>query len=304
MYGQRSCSYWTMSLTFLVVLFSFKPLKCSSISSHSLTTEYDDNNLPGFGSLDVYNNFQWKVEKVTGKEDIAENTEVVELALAMDCTGSMSSWIEHSKNTLSQVIDTIKEKMSKAGKQLVFRVAFVGFRDFGDGNDIFSVHDFTKDTKALKDFISTQRARGGGDLPEDVTGAMHQVLQLSWSEESTRLVAIIADAPTHGKQYHNVDDKYPQGSPAGLVLENLVKKFTEQRMDLTLYKLTDYTEKMYTIMKAADKGGDWVRFVDIRDEIEENRNMGYDESSDYIADTYANYSASVFSDAISAHSGK
>jgi len=292
-----------MSLTFLVVLFSFKPLQSSSPYRRPLNTEYVDDKLPGFGSLDVYDNFQWKVQK--GEQDTAKGSKVVELALAMDCTGSMSSWIEHSKNTLSQVIDTIKEKFSEPGKQLVFRVAFVGFRDFGDGNDIFSVHDFTKDIKAMKEFISTQHASGGGDFPEDVTGAMHQVLQLSWSEESTRLVAIIADAPTHGKQYHDMSgDNYPRGSPAGLGLENLVKKFTDQRMDLTLYKLTNLTEKMYNIIKAADKGGDWVRFVDIRDEIEDNRNMGYDESSAYIADTYAYKSASVFSDAISAHSGK
>ena len=39
----------------------------------------------------------------------------------------------------------------------VVRVAFVGFRDFVDGNKIFSVHDFTSDIGAIKSFISNQQ---------------------------------------------------------------------------------------------------------------------------------------------------
>ena len=184
------------------------------------------------------------------------------------------------------------------------RVAFVGFRDFGDGNNIFSVHDFTSDIKAIKDFISNQRARGGGDLPEDVVGAMHQVLQLSWYPGSYRLVTVVADSPTHGNRYHSksVSDGYPGGSPAGLVLEEMVRKFRTEKLDLTFYKLTDETEVMYNIIEDVNKGYDWVDFVDIRGDIQESLDAGYDEHSDYVADAYARETSETLKRRVSSES--
>lgn len=173
------------------------------------------------------------------------------------------------------------------------RVAFVGFRDFVDGDDIFSVHDFTSDIGAIKHFISDQQASGGGDVPEDVVGAMHQVLQLSWCPGSVRLVTIIADAPTHGRNYHSRDmsDDYPDGSPAGLVLEDMARKFRDEKLDLTLYKLTNQTEIMYNIIK--DIGKDSVDFVDIREEIQESHDSGFDSYSESVRCAYVEKSTSV-----------
>ena len=173
------------------------------------------------------------------------------------------------------------------------RVAFVGFRDFVDGNKIFSVHDFTSDIGAIKSFISNQQAIGGGDEPEDVVGAMQQVLRLSWYPESVRLVTIIADAPTHGKKYYTREiwDDYPEGSPAGLVLEDMVRKFIDEKLDLTLYKLTNDTEVMYNIIK--DVGNEWVDFVDIRQDIRASRDSGLGDYSDSVGAAYATKSSSV-----------
>ena len=53
------------------------------------------------------------------------------------------------------------------------------------------------------------------------------------------------------KKYHGGSDNYPEGNPAGLVLENLVKEFSNREILLTCYKLTNETEKMYEIMEKA-----------------------------------------------------
>ena len=37
-----------------------------------------------------------------------EGTKTLELCLILDCTGSMASWIERSKNTLREIIDHVK----------------------------------------------------------------------------------------------------------------------------------------------------------------------------------------------------
>ena len=193
-----------------------------------------------------------------------------------------------------------------ASTKPVVRVAFVGFRDFGDGNSIFSVHDFTSDIKAIKDFISNQHASGGGDLPEDVVGAMHQVLQLSWYPDSFKLVTVIADAPTHGNRYHSesMSDDYPEGSPAGLVLEEIIKKYRTEKLDLTFYKLTDNTEVMYNVIEDVNRGHDWVDFVDIRHEIQANRELGYSDDSDYVAVAYATRTSDILSDRVSSYKSR
>ena len=63
----------------------------------------------------------------------------MDLALIMDCTGSMQSWIDDCKRVLISVIDEIVG----THPELKVRVAFVGFRDFKD-NDQYVVHTFTE----------------------------------------------------------------------------------------------------------------------------------------------------------------
>ena len=87
----------------------------------------------------------------------------------------MSAWIKHCKDTLKEVIDDSMEEDEGSA----VRVAFVGYRDFCD-KSIYDVHDFTYLDTTMKKFISKRKAKGGGDAPEDVQGALHQALNLSW----------------------------------------------------------------------------------------------------------------------------
>lgn len=127
-----------------------------------------EEELPGTGTLDIYKNFNWTEVTPTSDQDLelirnwnSSDRRVLDLVLIMDCTASMSAWIEHSKTTLKSVIDDIV----KENQNLKVRVAFVGFRDFGDGNDIFSIQDFSFDIPTVKSFISQQRASGEMTFP-------------------------------------------------------------------------------------------------------------------------------------------
>ena len=59
----------------------------------------------------------------------ANNEKTLDLCLVLDCTGSMYSWIQRSKDTLKDIIDHVKAD----NPTLRVRVSFVGYRDFGDG---------------------------------------------------------------------------------------------------------------------------------------------------------------------------
>ena len=95
------------------------------------------------------------------------------------------------------------------------RVAFVGYRDFGDGAQQYSTIDFSENLDIVKTFISKQSASGGNDMPEDVQGGFHKALGMSWEPDSIRSVFHIADAPGHGKDICDDWDNYPKGSPDG-----------------------------------------------------------------------------------------
>jgi len=91
------------------------------------------------------------------------NSKILELCLLLDCTGSMGSWIQRSKDTLKQIIQSVK----KENESLTVRVCFIGYRDVQD-KPRFEIFQFSEDLDAAVKFISTMRAMGGGDAPEDV----------------------------------------------------------------------------------------------------------------------------------------
>lgn len=72
-------------------------------------------------------------------------------------------------------------------------------------------------------FLQVQaiKASGGDDAPEDIAGALNRVHQFEWRSR-TKLIIHIADAPCHGKKYHEgLEDSYPNGDPEGLVPEEV-----------------------------------------------------------------------------------
>jgi hypothetical protein len=95
-----------------------------------------------------------KVNKETKEEiDTTGNSKILELCLLLDCTGSMGSWIERSKTTLKEIIQSVK----KENDSLVVRVCFVGYRDIGESNR-FDIFQFSEDLDAAVKFISSMRA--------------------------------------------------------------------------------------------------------------------------------------------------
>ena len=100
-----------------------------------------------------------------------DSAKQLDLCLLLDCTSSMSSWIERSKNTLKQIIDHVKSE----NPGLTVRVSFVGYRDIKD-HKRFEISPFTGDIDATKAFIGKISASGGADMPEDVQGGFNKAL--------------------------------------------------------------------------------------------------------------------------------
>ena len=92
--------------------------------------------------------------RVTGNDDDA----FLEIGLLLDCTSSMSSWIERAKETLLEIIDKIIEGCKEDGEKLNVRVSFIGYRDIGDKDARFVIKPFTDDIQSVKTQISNCNA--------------------------------------------------------------------------------------------------------------------------------------------------
>jgi hypothetical protein len=83
----------------------------------------------------------------------------------------------------------------------------------------------------MKGWLEQCEAVGGGDTPEAVADALHDVLKLSWRPEATKICILISDAPPHGLDPNG--DGFPEGDPTGVDPIKTVREMAEKQ--ITLY---------------------------------------------------------------------
>lgn len=176
-----------------------------------------------------------KMEQLTGKGGKVErpplkkhDIKMLDLAFAMDCTGSMGSYIDSARDNIRKIVEEIV-----ASEKSDVQLALVEYRDHPPQDQTFvtRVHDFTASPKTMKDWLSECQATGGGDTPEAVADALHDVLKLSWRAEATKICVCISDAPPHGINCGG--DGFPNGCPAGIDPMEVTNRMAEK--GITLY---------------------------------------------------------------------
>ncbi|WP_454961710.1 hypothetical protein [Capnocytophaga leadbetteri] len=136
-----------------------------------------------------------QVNRIAFDETLPSPTNQVQIAFMVDATGSMGDELEFLKMDLKKVINEVQ----KTNTQLKISTATVFYRDEGD-EYVVKHSPFTEDINQTIEFISQQRADGGGDFPEAVDKALVQLNQLQWQPEArTRIAFLILDAPPHNK---------------------------------------------------------------------------------------------------------
>eukprot|EP01132_Coremiostelium_polycephalum_P007549 gene7549-9282_t len=174
----------------------------------------------------------------------------VQMAILMDCTGSMGPYIDQCKSKIDQLLDLL----SKCFFDIILEVSFVGYRDYSDPNR-FEIFQFTNNLPDLKKSIQNILAGGGGDTSEDIAGGLLKVLNLDWKNNFIKLLVHVADCPCHGLKYHNIKtplfDSYLDGDIYGLVPENLITEIRQKGIDYKFVKLTNHTDVMLEIFKEA-----------------------------------------------------
>jgi len=123
----------------------------------------------------------------------------------------MSAYIRSAQDNIRKISSDIHTRAQNCN----VRYALVKYRDHPpqDSSFITEVFPFTTKIEVMKRNIDTMAASGGGDGPEAVAAALHEVHSLEWRANATKICVLIADAPPHG--LGESGDGFPNGCPQG-----------------------------------------------------------------------------------------
>ena len=120
------------------------------------------------------------------------------------------------KNRIGALVVDIPKKIKEIkGKDVALRVAFIGYKDHPERPVI---HDFASDFASLERSLGEIRAEGGGDIPEDVYGALEAARGLNW-------VVHVLDAPPHGSAFHDLPPEEDRSFDVSTPLLDTVRSF-------------------------------------------------------------------------------
>ena len=97
------------------------------------------------------------------------------------------------------------------------------------------VHKNIKNVKIFNKISKKMDIDNGGDLPEAIADALHEVNKLNLDNKNTNIIIFISDAYPHGIDKTN--DRYPNGCPCNINYKNELKKIKENNIKFIFYDL-------------------------------------------------------------------
>lgn len=181
-----------------------------------------------------------------GLEQIQRQSRL-DLLFILDITNSMNLYLEESKNKILDMMKIIEANCPG----IEINLGFIGYRDFNDldfGEQYINL-EFTTHYENIKNSIKDLTAEGGGDIPEDLCGALELAQNKKWGG-NTKFAVLVTDSPCHGKKYHDLeDDNYPNGDRNGRAIEKFIEFFAKNKISLFCLKINNTTNKMFNIFK-------------------------------------------------------
>ena len=187
-----------------------------------------------------------QMNRIALDETLPSPTNLVQIAFMVDATGSMGDELEFLKMDLKKVIN----EAQKTNNQLKISTATVFYRDEGD-EYVVKHSPFTEDINQTIEFISQQRADGGGDFPEAVDKALVQLNQLQWQPEArTRIAFLVLDAPPHNKPavINSIQYSVKTAAASGIKLIPVVASGIDKTTEFLMRFIAMYTNGTYVFI--------------------------------------------------------
>lgn len=170
----------------------------------------------------------------------------LDLMFVVDTTGSMGDELRFLQTELKNVVETVE----KANSNLPTRVSVNFYRDEGD-EYVVRPFEFTDDISLAVNNISAQSSDGGGDFEEAVEQALDDAINKhSWSENSTRLMFLVLDAPPHNTAdiVIKMNNLMQQAAAKGIRIIPVASSGIDKNTEYLLRCLSIYTGGTYTFL--------------------------------------------------------
>ena len=218
-----------------VDLTSFNLSSCNSTESmFSNTTRQIMLSIEQNEELMIKAGYSWN-EQVSNDTNITKIP--LDISFIVDATGSMSGAIESVKEKIIYIAVHLMNKTGMNNYDLSLSAVF--YRDPIDNRyyDIHEIFDFDKNALLFRIFVGNISAKGGADGPEDWAGAFNLAKNLSWRNDSVKFIIHIADAPAHGLDWVNGNDKYPA---EGAKTDEIIAYFAKNNFAIAGFKVDTY----------------------------------------------------------------
>lgn len=176
------------------------------------------------------------------RAEVSSDDGMLDMVIAFDTTGSMSSYIGAVKDHVTELVP----KLFKANPNL--RLGIVAFGDYCDmpSRDNFGkayqVLNLTNDEEKIINFVKKAQNTSGGDGDEFYELVIKKIVEeTDWREGSTKAVLLIADANPHRVGY----------SYYGRVVKNQIdwreeaKKAAEKGIKFDTLTIAEYSAQWY-----------------------------------------------------------
>jgi hypothetical protein len=160
---------------------------------------------------------------------ITDNQKRMDVVFLIDATGSMSAVLKAAHDKATEL--AIKLRTQNIDVHINF--GCVCYRDPVDSSDVHQFHQLQEDIDALVKFLSTVRATGGGDEPEDWVGGYNLVLNSMQWRDGAKTIIHIADAPAHGWRFCGTSNHDDQQQ----LLPPLIQEVAKRRIILSCLDL-------------------------------------------------------------------
>ena len=126
----------------------------------------------------------------------------VDVAIAIDTTGSMTPSIEQAKLDAHKIVADTQQQLPNA------QFAIIQFRDKGDNPEYRVEQSMTGDADRISAAVGRLSAAGGGDSPESYNLLFHRATvdsDIGYRNGATKLLFVIGDAEPHGAGSQGLD---------------------------------------------------------------------------------------------------
>lgn len=166
----------------------------------------------------------------------------LDIVFVIDATGSMLSYITGAKESIKEIM--IQSQLRFQNKKIdenMLKFGIVAYRDHEpqDSSWVTKIHPFSSFAETIA-FLDKLSASGGGDPPEAVLDALNDAMfNLSWRDESEKMLFLLLDNPGHGIRFGTRYD-----CPCGLHESKILPTMKARNIGFHIIRPKDQNENL------------------------------------------------------------